>query len=31
MSTVADQFEEQLEILRTEAESAVQFFYAWDA
>ena len=31
MSSVASQFEDQLELLRTEAEGAVQFFYAWDA
>ena len=31
MSSPASEFEEQLELFRTEAQSAIQFFYAWDA
>ncbi len=31
MSSPTADFESQLELFRTEAESAIQFFYAWDA
>lgn len=31
MSSPSAEFEHQLELFRTEAESAVQFFFAWDA
>jgi hypothetical protein len=31
MSTPAADFESQLELFRTEGQSAIQFFYAWDA
>ncbi len=31
MSSPAIEFETQLELFRTEAESAIQFFYAWEA
>jgi len=31
MASPADEFEAQLELFRTEAQSAIQFFYVWDA
>jgi HEPN superfamily AbiU2-like protein len=31
MPSAATEFEAQLELFRTEAESAIQFFYAWEA
>ena len=31
MHSPAADFEVQLELFRTEAESAIQFFYAWDS
>lgn len=31
MRTLSDEFEIQLELFREEAQSAIQFFYAWDA
>jgi hypothetical protein len=31
MPTVSAEFEAQLELFRTEGQSAIQFFYAWDA